>query len=298
LWIVGLAVSLVLASANQPWGQTLGDNFMFARSMPFTLGLGVALGYARATWPRAVSVRRPDAVRRFGKSTIWLHWLATLAVLAGLATGAWQYLKGLLDVSSPINMALVYRVHYIAASLLLLIIALVVTDWWLRRENALAVPKGSWIRTLRGLSHELPRPLGGALAYLLGLDLRRAAPPTEQFTAYERAISFPTWVIALVLITITGILKAMRYIYPIPGDILYWVSAIHVGAMVVLAIKVLDHFRYVIAPSRWGMMVAMATGWMSARYAQLKHPGWHVTEEPAAAPSESPADARPVGGPA
>src|SRR4029450_4363445 len=139
LWVVGLAVSLVLASANQPWGQTLGDNFMFARSMPFTLGLGVALGYARATWPRGSSERRPDFVRRFGKSTIWLHWLAMLAVLAGLATGAWQYLKGLLDVSSPINMALVYRVHYIAASLLLLVIALVVTDWWLRREHGLGV---------------------------------------------------------------------------------------------------------------------------------------------------------------
>ena len=90
----------------------------------------------------------------------------------------------------------------------------------------------------------------------------------------------------------------MRYIYPIPGDILYWVSAIHVGAMVLLGLKVLDHFRYVIAPSRWGMMVAMATGWMSARYAQLKHPGWHVSDAAAPASTEAPAPVRPVSGPA
>jgi cytochrome b subunit of formate dehydrogenase len=300
LWIVGLVISVVLASGNQPWGQTLSDNFMFARSMPFTIGLGVALGYARATWPSRGDQRRSGFVRRFGKTTIWLHWLATLAVLLGLATGAWQYLKGLLDVSSPVSMPMVYRVHYIAASLLLLVMALLVTDWWMRGENALRVPKGGGIRTLRGLAHELPRPIGGTLGYMLGLDLRRAPPPTDQFTAYEKAVSFPTWVIALALITITGILKAMRYIYPIPGDILYWVSAIHVGAMVILAIKVLDHFRYVIAPSRWAMMGAMVSGWMSARYAQARHPGWHTAEAvPAAsAEEESPAPARPVGGPA
>ena len=122
------------------------------------------------------------------------------------------------------------------------------------------VPRGGWIRALRGVAHELPGWLGGSLAYLLGLDMRRAAPPSNDFTWYERVVSFPTWWIALGLIMITGILKAMRYVFPIPGDVLYWVSAIHVGAMVILAIKLLDHLRYVLAPSRWRMMRAMMPG--------------------------------------
>jgi cytochrome b subunit of formate dehydrogenase len=283
-------------SGIQPWGQTLLDNFLFARSLPFTLGLGVALGYARANWPSSRVERRAGMVRRFSPSTVWLHWLATIAVLLGMATGAWQYLKGLLDVSSPVAMPLVYRIHYLAATLLLFVLALVVTDWWLRGENALGVPKGTWIRTLRGLAHELPRPIGGTIAYLIGLDLRRAPPPTEQFTYYERAISFPTWVIALGLITLTGILKAMRYVYPIPGDVLYWVSAIHVGSMVVLGLKVLDHLRYVLAPARWPLMGAMVSGWLSARYAQAKHAGWRAAAEPTTQPEESAAPVRPVGG--
>jgi Prokaryotic cytochrome b561 len=285
LLLAGLVVSLLESSANQPWGQTLGDNFMFARSLPFTLGLGVALGYARSLWPGTT-----DLKRRFAPSTIWLHWFATLAVLLGLATGGWQYLKGLLDVPSPISMALVYRVHYLAASLLLLVVSVCVTDWWLRGESALGVPRGSRIRGLRGLAHELPRWLGGTIAYLLGLDMRRTPPPAEGFTWYERLVSFPTWVLALALITVTGILKAMRYVFPIPGDVLYWVSAIHVGAMVLLAIKVLDHLRYVLAPSRWRMMRAMLGG----------------SIEPAPPPqgpqpvvSDAPAPSRPaVGGPA
>ena len=104
---------------------------------------------------------------------------------------------------------------------------------------------------LRGLAHELGKPLSTTMGYLLGLDLRRAPPATDQFTFYERTISFPIWVFALGLIIVTGVIKAMRYIYPIPGDILYWTSAVHVGAGVLLGLKLLDHLRYVLAPSRW-----------------------------------------------
>ena len=75
LWIVGLVISLALASGNQPWGQTLSDNFMFARSLPFTVGLGIALGYARATWPRSAAALRAGSVRRFAKTTVWLKKL-------------------------------------------------------------------------------------------------------------------------------------------------------------------------------------------------------------------------------
>ena len=159
-----------------------------------------------------------------------MHALAGVALLVLIATGGWQYLKGLLDADSPIYMATVYRIHYIAASVLILVTVAFVTDWLLRGERSLIVGRGQLIRSLRGLAHELPRPLGRSLAYLLGLDMRRAAPPTDEFTFYERTISFPTWELAIGLIVLTGVIKAMRYVYPIPGDVLYWVSAIHVGS--------------------------------------------------------------------
>jgi hypothetical protein len=97
------------------------------------------------------------------------------------------------------------------------------------------------------------------------------------------------------LIVITGLLKAMRYVYPIPGDVLYWASAIHVGAMVLLAIKVLDHMRYVLAPSRWPLMQSMLTGWVHARYAQVAHAAWYgrLGDEPRT--EDVPATSAPLG---
>jgi cytochrome b subunit of formate dehydrogenase len=278
-FVLALAASyLDWAAGQQPWGQLLGDNFLFARSLPFTIGLGIVLGYWRASGHQLGTVRRvaDGAIRRFAPSTVLLHAVSGIALVVLIFTGGWQYLKGLLDVESPIYMGTVYRIHYLAASLLILVTTVLVIDWWLRDERSLTVASGQMIRSLRGLAHELPRPIGTTVAYLLGLDLRRAPPPTDQFTYYERTISFPTWVLTIGLIVLTGVIKAMRYVFPIPGDLLYWISAIHVGAGVLLGMKMLDHLRYVLAPSRWPLMGAIASGWIPARYVERFHPGWYA----------------------
>jgi hypothetical protein len=300
LFVVGLAISyLIWLSGVQPWGQLLGDNFLFARSLPFTIGLAIALGFWRASgWHWGPERREADqAVRRFAPSTIWLHALAAIALVTLIATGGWQYLKGLLSADSPIDMGTVYRVHYIAASVLIFVTVTCVTDWLLRGEKSLTIGKGQFIRSMRGLAHELPKPLGATLGYALGLDLRRSPPHTEQFTYYERAVSFPLWELSVGLIILTGVIKAMRYIYPVPGDLLFWISGIHVGAGVLLGLKLLDHLRYVLAPSRWPLMVSMASGWIPVAYVQRFHGGWYAritstTTTPAAAPAPTPS--RPV----
>jgi hypothetical protein len=185
-----------------------------------------------------------------------------------------------LDAETPIYMGTVYRIHYIAASVLILTSVAFVTDWLLRGENGLTVGKGETLRSLRGLAHELPKAIGTTLGYLLGLNMRRAAPPTEQFTYYERIISFPLWELSIGLVVLTGVIKAMRYIYPIPGDLLYWISAIHVGAGVLLALKFLDHLRYLLAPSRWPLMSSMWSGWIPEGYVKRFHAGWYAQVHP------------------
>jgi cytochrome b subunit of formate dehydrogenase len=293
-----IAIAMQLLSGAQPWGPTLADNLVFAKAIPFILGLGVVIGTAAGLVPGAGRVERrasDSAVRRFGALSLSMHWIAALGFLLALVTGTWQYLKGILDVESPVFMPYVYRIHYIGAALLLLAMSTMATYWLVSGVGGLLPPKGQRIRHLRGLAHELPRPLGGTLAMLLGLDMRRQPPPTEQFTYYETTVSFPTWIVLLGLVTLTGVLKAMRYVYPIPGDVLWWASTLHVASMVLLAAKALDHVRYVFAPSRWSLLTSMVSGWMPARVVQQRHPAWHEQIEGGRAAPATSREAAPAG---
>jgi hypothetical protein len=171
LLLVGVVLTLVGAvviaaqalSGAQPWGPTLSDNMIFAKSIPFTLGLGVVIGAVAGLAPGVGRIERrasDGAVRRFGRLALAMHWIAAVGFLLALATGFWQYLKGILDVESPVYMPYVYRTHYIGATLLLLTMSTMVTYWLVSGVRGLLPPKGQKIRHLCGLAHELPRALG------------------------------------------------------------------------------------------------------------------------------------------
>jgi cytochrome b subunit of formate dehydrogenase len=266
--VAGVATILGQASAGaQPWSNELADNFIFTKVMPFALGLGVAVGLLGGGGADRRGVSRADgSVRRFSRTSIFLHWLITLGFVLALPTGIWQYLGGILDVSAPVPLYLIYRVHYIGATIILFCLAAFVSYSWMSGDRSLLVPRGQWGSHLRGLMEELPRAITGRIVGPLRVNMQGPAPPAGRFTFYEKVVSFPSWTFALTLITVTGMIKAVRFLVEIPGLVLFLSSTLHVAAMVLIILKVLDHLRYTIA--RWPFMVAMTTGWLPGRVAE------------------------------
>ncbi|MBI4581253.1 MAG: cytochrome b/b6 domain-containing protein [Planctomycetes bacterium] len=282
--IGGAWIVLQHSSGAQPWGPLLSDNVLFAKSLPFLIGLGILLGLAQALGGNGFRAeRRGERVRRFSVATALSHWTMTLGFLLAFATGLTEYLKGVLDVPPPLPSYILYRVHYIGASLVVLTASSLATSWLLSGDRRLLPDLKRFARELRGLAAELPRPLGSVVAGFFGLSMRRPAPPVGQFTSYERLVSFPIWVVLVGLIVLTGLVKAMRYLFPIPGELVSVASVVHVATMVMLAAKLLDHLRYVLSPSRWPLFVAMVTTWMGVKYARARHPGWAIGDEALAA---------------
>jgi cytochrome b subunit of formate dehydrogenase len=267
--VVGLAVAAAAAatilgqaaSGAQPWSSELSDNAVFAKAIPFLVGLGIVVGLLRGRSTR-MERRADGAVRRFAPWTVAMHAVIAAGFLLALPTGVWQYLGGILDVSLPVPLYLIYRVHYIGAGVVLFSVAAFLAAWWSSGDRGLLVPRGRWTEHLRGLAYELPRPVGLAVARVLRIDMRARPPSPGRFPFYETAFSFPTWAVAIALITVTGLVKALRYAYPVPGPVLFWASTLHVAAMVMIVLKVLDHLRYTFA--RWPLVVAMFTGWLRA----------------------------------
>ena len=264
LALAGLGAATIVGQATsgaQPWDPELSDNFIFVKSIPFVLGLGVAVGLARGRGAGPQRRRADGSVERFRIGTVVGHWTLAIGFLLALPTGMWQYLGGILDVRAPIDLFLFYRVHYIGAAIVLFSVASFLAYWSINTDRSLLPPRGQWRTHLAGFAAELPPRLSGRVARLLRLDLAQRRPTPERFTYYETGFSFPGWAIVLGLITVTGLIKALRYVYPLPGGILYAASTLHVASMVLIVIKVLDHLRYTLP--RWPMMVAMAKGWVS-----------------------------------
>ncbi len=258
------------AGAAQPWSEELSDDFAFVRALPMVLGLGIFYGLIGG-WVRSPArvAGRPDgAVRRFSGTTVALHAILVLGFVLALPTGVWQYMGGILDVPGPLPVYLYYRLHYIGASVILVAVAAFVTYWWMTGERSLLIPRKDWARHLRGFALEIPRPLGTRLAGLLKLDLRQPAGSPGAFTFYEKVFSFPTWGFSIGLITVTGLVKVLRYAVPIPGPVLYVDSTLHVTAMVILVVRTLDHLRYTFG--RWPFMVAITTGWLPPRRSRVE----------------------------
>ena len=268
--VAALLVMNVVAQAGtaQPWSNELSDNFVFVRALPAILGLGVLYGIVGG-WakPARPAARRADgAVRRFSTTTVLLHALLTVGILIALPTGVWQYIGGIIDLQGPLPIYLYYRIHYIGASIVLVSVFAFVTYWWLTGDRSLLFAPSDLGRHLRGFAQELPPMLGTRLAQLLRLDLRQPAGSPGTFSFYEKVFSFPTFGFAIGLITITGLVKLLRYAIPIPGPVLFVDSTLHVAAMVILIIRTVDHLRYTLA--RWPLVVAITTGWLPDRVGQ------------------------------
>jgi cytochrome b subunit of formate dehydrogenase len=276
----GTVTALAQASSGaQPWSAELSDNFVFIKVLPFVLGLGVVVGLLMAQ-TYGPKVRSDGAIRRWSPGTVFGHAVLTIGFVLALPTGMWQYLGGILDVELPIPIYLFYRVHYIGAAIVVFAVAAFMSYLWMTGDRSLLVGRGQLGRHLLGLAYELPPRIRAPYAKLLRVDLSRPRPPTGQFTFYEKVVEFPSWSILLALITVTGVIKAARYLVPVPGFVLFVASTLHVAAMVGIVIKLLDHLRYTFP--RWPLVSSIATTWVSERYARLRHPGWQQVAQDAA----------------
>ncbi len=252
----GVAIAGQAASGAQPWDPELRDNFVFAESIPLVLGLGFAVG-TFGTGARRLAL-----------------WVFAAGLLLAIPTGSFEYLGGILDARPPFPLYVVYRVHYIGGICVLFGVAALLTAVWVSGDRSFLVPRGQWRAYLRGAADELPPPLVHRLAGPLGVDLRQSPPPRGRYSFYEMVVSFPWWGFSIGLITITGLIKALRYIYPVPGPVLYWASTLHVAAMVLIGAKVLDQLRIMFARDRRLVPAILGLAWALASVAVAF---WFVT---------------------
>ncbi|MBI3089842.1 MAG: cytochrome b/b6 domain-containing protein [Candidatus Tectomicrobia bacterium] len=242
-----------------PRGALLRNQVRFLKVLPFAACLGLGLGLA-AGWRarRGRQERATDGkVARHAPLVIAAHWVNAVGIMLAMATGIVQY--RLLWRSAPLDR--VYQLHFVGASMVVFAVAL-----YLAHALTLGRYGILWRR--------------GDLARLL-LQVRRRNRPGDReagkYSPYSRLVSFPIWAFIIALALVTGALKAFRYIYnPLPGPVLFFISALHVSTLFLAGAKLLEHLiRYLALPSHWGLLRSMFGRPLSRAYVQERHPAWY-----------------------
>lgn len=290
-----LAAAPSTAAAAEPWAPQSAlfqINFRWASITLLVAAAGIALGlFGGALYRRRQAGVRPGSreIERHSLGHRLSHWLNAIGFLLAMGTGA------LLTVSwipNPFALPLLYTLHYFGAAAILLGLGgtavHALTTGASRRHRLL--PDGE---TLRTAGIELLAYAGlvgdrGILGFS-GLQwpaewrrgMERAVgfqgfPAEGKYLATQRLLSYPLWVLVSLAVVATGLLKALRYAYPLPGSVVFWATRIHDWAFIGTIVMLFVHVAAVVlVRTNWPLLRSMFTGKVSLAYVQAIHGRWY-----------------------
>lgn len=268
------------------------------------LGVVIGIGLALAVRQRRGGVVNGELVR-YSLYDRLVHWGAALGYVLAFASGAWLLRWVGLD-NSEANRPTLYLVHFIGAGLIVLAAVTFVTRARVAGQDAL-FPR--W----RDVSPAIARLFGylgvygesGVLGIRMGKEAQagwrraldavgiRPLPKEGKFLAVEKVFSFTPLAILTFVVVLTGLIKAGRYFFAVPVDVLAWATWLHDlstwGALIVVGAHLAAIF---LVPRNWPGMRAMVRGTTSLKLAEHEFPAW-ADEAKQAGPEPAPA-----GGPA
>lgn len=282
------------SAATEPWSpqsQLFQLNYRFASITLLFAAAGIALGLFGVSFFRR---RRPALQGRSGqveRHSIGhrvAHWLNALGFIAATLSGA-MLLKWL---PNPLDLTLVYTVHYLGAGAILLgmggTAVHALTTGASQRHRL--IPRGETVRwALTGLLSyaglvgdqgilgfkglQWPASLRKSIEDSLGFQ---GFPAEQKYLASQRVLSYPFWVLVSLAVVSTGLLKAVRYAYPTPNAIVLWATRIHdwafYGTLVMLFVHVA---AVVLVRTNWPLLRSMFTGKVPLQYVRAVHGRWY-----------------------
>ncbi len=237
---------------------------------------GIAFGLLRRPFFRPRPQPSDASVQRHSGGNMWLHWLNAAALLLAIYTAA-IFLRW---IGNPLSLPTVYVLHYTAAAIMLFSIGAVAM-------NALTYGTTSRHRLIPTAADL--REFGAEFAGYLGLrgdqgfagffPSKRQHPPVpssgDKYLATERVMSYPIWVVVVAVVVVTGLIKALRYIYPIPHSWLSIVTPVHdIAGYVVIAMFVFHAGAVLLIRTNWPLLRSMFTGREDMTYAQEHNAEW------------------------
>lgn len=272
-----------------PQTTLFNDAVLFARALPFFIALGIAFG----VWQAKVSLRQPiyspgsPVVTRHDLGTVIAHWVNASGFILGLGTGA-IVLRWL---QRPDEIRGIFLIHYAGAGLMVFAVSSHLA------EHGVTGGRGLIPRSLKEVREGLGEiveysgifgPSGAAFGINWPKSLRQALaeifvafgikPPKrlDKYLSAEKSFSYVPWAIIVGVIVLTGLVKAFRYLYPIPAPFVAWMSFFHDLFTGIAVVMFAIHLSAVLlVPRNWALLKSMFTTKIPLEYVKTRHPIWY-----------------------
>jgi cytochrome b subunit of formate dehydrogenase len=297
LFLIGAAYyQPVGANGYPPQTALFNDANFTARMAPFIVALGIVVGIyeARKASREGSDTILNDSVRRHDYSVIITHWMNAFGMITGLVSGAIV----LRWVDRPEQLRPIFIIHYLGAGLVLFAIFSHLTRQGVSGGTGL-IPKS--LGVIRDTIGELVaymgvfgpdeavlhipwpsairKPIARYIKALLGYKQSR----TGKYLATEQTISYPIWAILIGIIVITGMIKMMRYVYPISNTLVATTTLIHDLAAIAIGLMLVIHLLpLLLVPANWSLLLSIFRTTVPLEYVKKRHPAWYreLTGEP------------------
>jgi cytochrome b subunit of formate dehydrogenase len=265
-------------------------NIIFGRLVPLLAGAFIAIALMQRQHLRAREVHTAESLQRHGWTEVLTHWFNAIGVVICQITAAW--LLGWVDGPS-LNTAL--TVHFIGAGFMVAAVAHHVTYQLIDGGQGLirwgkGEPKNALAETVSytGVYRGMP----GAFNVQLPQGARRAAQPllrkfnivpdyAGKFLATEKVISYTGWAILVGIVTLTGLIKALHYLYAMPGGLRQGASFLHDNVIYFFIAMLIVHVAALtLVPRNWALLRSMFTTRVSRKYAEEHLPRWAEEAKP------------------
>lgn len=294
--IVWAVPSVNSEQSGRTWyGGVLGGselyriNVIFARVVPFLAGGFIALALLQRRWLRARERHTATSLQRHGWTEVFTHWLNAAGIMLCLVTAV--FLLGWVD--NPVSLQTTYILHLTGSGFVVAAVFHHLT------YHLVGGGQGLLPRSRRDVKNALAetvsyagvyRGLPGVFGIQLPVEVRRKIQPLlrrldlvpehgGKYLATEKVVSYSGWAILIGVVLVTGLLKALNYIYGMPGWLLQGATFLHDGATIFFIILLVLHVSaLVLVPRNWPLLRSMFTTRVPRSYAQRHLPLW-VEEE-------------------
>lgn len=291
MWTVFVGSAVAQEPGRDPGAMPQNTLFrttlLFAQVLPFIIGLGILAGLYRVRTESNKEAANPsgDTIQRHNWTTVGLHWLNALGFLIGLGTAAMllQWVDRMLGLQS------IYLLHYIGAALIAYALFNVTTHSLAGGDTGL-LPKLRDIPDALGelvsysgifgesgvLGIRWPKGLSRPIARLFVTFGIRKPKDVGKYLATEKVLSLPVWTILAGLILISGLVKTLRYVWPIPTEIVALATGVHDLTSIAIAVWLVAHIApTTLIPRNWPLFKSMFTTKVPKEYVKTHHPTWY-----------------------